>query len=104
MNRQPDDPGTRRYFILRNEEPPLVDKLLPDPQPDDEPDNDQRLRAFRRAITWGFFWALVAIAVGTAMIAFAKETDAGQERPPCESDVPMCCWAPGSLPVCQLDN
>ncbi len=78
-----------------------------DPGPDGDPDDDRHanfLRDFRRATNWGIFWAVVVMAVGIAMMSFGKETQAGLERPPCESETPMCCWAPGSLPICQLED
>ncbi len=79
MNRQPDDPGE-----------------------DIDPDDD---RYDFGPVGWGMVGALVAvILITSATLLFAKETDAGQERPPCDSSVPMCCWAPGSLPICQLED
>ncbi len=76
MNRQPDDPGAHDPMYASPERRWIL------------------LAAFAAVFTFG-------LLVGSV---FAKETPAGQERQPCESAVPYCCWAPGSLPICQLER
>ncbi len=103
MNRQPDD-YRRKTQELCGAVSAIIMENATNRQPDDPGAHDPMYASPERR--WILLAAFVAVFTFGLLVGavFAKETPAGQERPPCEHPELRCCIVKSGHPLCVYEK